>query len=78
MEGISRTELLLRCAQIPGVYVPSLYEVTYHSDGTICQISPKGGAPAKVCKRIVADFDHTFYPENFVVPYVDVIHEQVL
>lgn len=78
MEGISRTELLLRCAQIPGVYVPSLYEVTYHSDGTICQISPKGGAPAKVCKRIVADFDHTFYPENFVVPYVDVIHDRAV
>ena len=78
MEGISRTELLRRCAQIPGVYVPSLYEVTYHSDGTIQQVSPKDGAPAKVCKRIVADFDGTFYPENFVVPYVDVIHDRAV
>lgn len=31
-----------------------------------------------MCKRIVADFDHTFYPENFVVPYVDVIHDRAV
>lgn len=76
--GMDRKTLLRRCAQIPGVYVPSLYEVHYHQDGTVSEILPKDGAPATVSKRIVEDFDGTFYPENFVVPYVDIIHDRAV
>lgn len=77
-EGISRRELLCRCAQIPGVYVPSLYQVDYDPDGRVKSIIPTDGAPEKVEKRIVADFDGTFYPETFVVPYVEVIHDRAV
>jgi radical SAM superfamily enzyme YgiQ (UPF0313 family) len=49
--GLEKEEFLLEAAKIPGVYVPSLYTVTYHQDGTIKSVLPKNGAPAKVTKR---------------------------
>ena len=49
-------------ARIPGVYVPSLYEVTYHDDGTVAAITPLEGAPARVTKRIVQDLDKSLFP----------------
>lgn len=65
-------------AQIPGMYVPSLYDVTYHEDGTIAAITPKDGAPAKITKRIVRDFDKVFYPDTFIVPYTEVVHDRAV
>ena len=65
-------------AQIPGMYVPSLYAVTYHEDGTIAAITPKDGAPAKITKRIVRDFDKVFYPDTFIVPYTEVVHDRAV
>ncbi len=63
-------------AQIPGMYVPSLYDVSYHEDGTIAAVTPKDGAPAVITKRIVQDFDKAFYPETFIVPYTEVVHDR--
>lgn len=77
-EGVSKKEFLRRAAQIPGVYVPSLYEVTYHQDGTIQQVLPRDGAPAIVHKRIVKDLDKVFYPENFVVPFTEAVHDRAM
>ena len=37
----TREEFLRKAAQIPGIYVPSLYEVTYKEDGTILEMKPK-------------------------------------
>ena len=65
-------------AQIPGMYVPSLYDVTYHEDGTIAAITPKDGAPATITKRIVRDFDKVFYPDTFIVPYTEVVHDRAV
>lgn len=65
-------------AQIPGMYVPSLYDVTYHEDGTIAAITPKNGAPATITKRIVKDFDKVFYPDTFIVPYTEVVHDRAV
>ncbi len=65
-------------AQIPGMYVPSLYDVTYHEDGTIAAITPKDGAPATITKRIVKDFDKVFYPDTFIVPYTEVVHDRAV
>ncbi len=65
-------------AQIPGMYVPSLYDVTYHEDGTIAAVTPKDGAPATITKRIVKDFDKVFYPDTFIVPYTEVVHDRAV
>ena len=65
-------------ARIPGMYVPSLYDVTYHEDGTIAAVTPKDGAPATITKRIVKDFDKVFYPDTFIVPYTEVVHDRAV
>lgn len=77
-EGWSRQELLLAAAQIPGLYVPSLYEVTYREDGTADQVSPKPGAPALVTKRIVQDFDRAYFPVKTIVPSTEIVHDRVM
>ncbi len=77
-QGKSRSEFLKAAAQIEGIYVPSLYDITYNDDGTINKISPKDGAPRVVNKRVVADLDNIFYPEKFVVPFVEVVHDRVV
>ncbi len=75
----SRSEFLLEAATIPGVYVPALYEVTYKDDGTVQAVTPTlPGVPARVKKRVVQDLNGAFYPEDFVVPYVEVIHDRIM
>lgn len=77
-EGTCKAEFLRRAAQIEGVYVPSLYEVTYQEDGTIQGVTPLQGAPAQIRKRLVMDLDHAYYPENFVVPFIDIVHDRAM
>lgn len=77
-EGCSKAEFLRRAAQIEGIYVPSLYEVQYHGDGTVRSITPIDGAPETVTKRIVRDFDKTYYPESFVVPFSEIVHDRAV
>lgn len=75
--GSSKEEFLIDAAKIPGVYVPSLYDITYNDDGTVKCITPESGAPETVTKRIIKDLDNVFYPDNFVVPFIDVVHDRV-
>lgn len=77
-EGAPRKEFLRRCADIPGMYVPAFYSVSYHDDGTIRAVTPLDGVPAAVQKRIIHDLDTVFYPETFVVPYLDVVHDRAV
>ena len=76
--GKSRKEFLISASQIEGIYVPSLYNITYNEDGTIASVRATNGAPARVNKRVVADLDNIFYPEKFVVPFVEVVHDRVV
>ncbi|MCI8361347.1 MAG: TIGR03960 family B12-binding radical SAM protein, partial [Clostridiales bacterium] len=69
---------LREAAQIPGVYVPSLYDVSYRPDGTIRAVTPKDGAPASIRKRIIADLDKVHYPETFVTPYIEIVHDRAV
>ena len=64
MQGpdFSKRAFLKAAARIEGVYVPSLYHVTYHDDGTVAAVTPADGAPARVRKRIVRDLDAAYYP----------------
>lgn len=77
-EGKSKSEFLRLCADIEGVYVPSLYEVTYKEDGTIESFTPKDGAPAVIHKRLMKKMDESYYPDNFVVPLVEIVHDRAV
>ena len=76
-EGWSKREYLRKAAQIPGVYVPSMYTVSYHDDGSIAAVTPMEGAPAKVTKRIVRDFENSSFPTNQIVPSTEIVHDRV-
>ena len=69
---------LREAAQIEGVYVPSLYEFSYNADGTIASVTPKDGAPKTVRKRVIGDMDKAFYPDRFVVPYIEIVHDRAV
>ena len=75
-KGASKHEFLVAAAQIKGVYVPSLYEVEYNEDNTVKSVSPTNGAPEKVVKRNVANLDEMFSPSEFVVPFLEVVHDR--
>ena len=79
-KGGSRQEFLLRAArEVPGMYVPSLYEVSYKEDGTIASFVPtREGVPAKITKEIVMDLDHAPYPEKPVVPFIRATQDRVV
>ena len=76
--GKTRSEFLIAASKIEGIYVPSLYDIEYNEDGTIRSITAKNGAPEKINKRVVADLDAVFYPDKFVVPFVEVVHDRVV
>lgn len=78
-EGLSREECLRELSHIPGVYVPSLYEVTYHEDGTIASFTPKyADVPATVMKCIVTDMNTAYYPEEIPVPYTELVFDRIM
>ena len=76
-ENWTKHEFLTRAAQIGGVYVPSLYEISYHEDGTVDSITPKDGAPARVTKRIIENLDASPFPTKPIVPSTEVVHDRV-
>ena len=78
-EGWTKEAFLRDAAQMPGIYVPSLYDVTYHDDGTVEAPSPPGtGAPAVVTKRIVQDMDKSYFPAKTIVPSTEIVHDRVM
>ncbi|MBO7319465.1 MAG: TIGR03960 family B12-binding radical SAM protein, partial [Clostridia bacterium] len=77
-EGATKAEFLKQAALIGGVYVPSLYDIAYNDDGTIKAVTAKETAPEKVTKRIISDLDKVHYPDKFIVPFVEVVHDRVV
>ena len=77
--GGSRQDFLLKAAQIPGIYVPSLYEVTYKEDGTIESFRPKhADVPEKVEKQLIIDMDRDYNKlEAPVVPHIKATQDRV-
>ena len=78
-KGLSRQNFLRKAACIPGMYVPSLYEVTYHEDGTIAErkkLVPE--IPDVIHKELVCDVSETYYPEKPVVPFIKVTQDRVV
>ena len=77
--GASRAEFLREAAKIPGIYAPSLYEVTYNEDGTIANFVPKyEDVPAVIEKQLVMDFNESTYPEAPVVPFIKATQDRVV
>jgi len=78
-EGVSREEFLYKCSQIHGLYVPSLYDISYNEDGTIKAITPlKKGVPAVVKKEMCADLTNAYYPMKPVMPFIRVTQDRVV
>ena len=77
--GGSRSDFLLKAAQIPGIYVPSLYEVTYKEDGTIESFHPTcEGVSEKVEKQLIIDMDKDYNDlEAPVVPHIKATQDRV-
>ena len=78
-DGISRHDFLVMCAKLPGIYVPSLYHVTYNEDGTIKAMTPiKEGVPDHVSKEMVTEISDCYYPMNPVVPFIKATQDRVV
>ena len=74
--GMNRHDTLLECSKIPGVYVPSLYEIEYCEDGTVREYKAVNKAQNPVRKRMVEDMDSAPYPTNPIIPSMQVIHDR--
>lgn len=77
-KGSSRQEFLRDASKIEGIYVPSLYTVNYNPDGTVNSISAEEGVPSVVRKRIISDMNNIYYPDNFVVPFSEIVHDRAV
>ena len=77
--GASRKDFLHEASKLPGIYVPSMYEVTYKEDGTIESFTPiYSDVPATVEKQIVMDLNDTPYPEKPILPFIKATQDRVV
>ncbi len=71
--------LYAAATELEGFYVPSLYAVDYNEDGTVREYKPaEAGVPMHVKKRIVEDFDKSYFPTKPVMPYTEVVHDRIM
>jgi len=76
---INKQDLLIMFSNIEGVYVPSLYEVIYNSHTNIIEeFKPKiEGLPRKIKKRFVKDLDNAYFPLDWLLPYIQIVHDRI-
>lgn len=78
-DGGNRQEFLIRASAVPGIYVPSLYQVEYKPDGTIASMDPKmPQIPKKVKKQVVMDFTDAVYPQKPIVPFIQITQDRLV
>lgn len=77
-KGATKQEFLLKTKDITGVYVPSFYKDSYNADGTLKELVPINGAPEKVKKSVVSDMNKCYYPKEFVVPFISIVHDRAV
>ncbi len=74
----TKRDFLHEAAKLEGFYVPSLYDVEYHADGTIAKFVPLANdIPTKITKRIMKDMDTAYFPDKFVMPFIETVHDRV-
>lgn len=77
--GKSRKEFLEMAAEVPGLYIPAFYDVSYNEDGTLASFVPNNAhAKTVIQKQIVMDVSNTYYPENPVVPFIKATQDRVV
>lgn len=77
-QEITKQELLQEFARIAGVYVPSLYEASYHPSGEVAGFQPKvETAPRVITKRFVKDLNSAPFPERWLLPYIEIVHDRI-
>ena len=75
----TKSAFLRRASHLKGFYVPSLYDISYNENGTIRAITPRfPDVPERVTKRIVEDLDRSPYPKQFVLPYIETVHDRTV
>ncbi len=77
-KGLDRHNTLLALSRVPGVYVPSFYQVHYNGDGTIARVEPLVDVPPIVYKRVLSELDPKFYPIEPVVPFLGTVHDRLM
>lgn len=78
-QGGTRQEFLRAACHLPGIYVPSLYEVAYREDGLIASFAPKhDDVPPTVRKEVQMDVTHTCYPKKPLVPFIKATQDRVV
>lgn len=76
--GRGKRDFLKAACALPGIYVPSMYSVSYNPDGTVKEITPEKGAPETVTKAVIADMDKVYFPEKTIVPSTEIVHDRVV
>ena len=71
-----RREALAKLAAIPGVYVPSAYDPSFHGTGPRGTVVPRDGAPERIVRRVVEDLDAAPFPTRQIVPFLDTVHSR--
>ena len=75
----TRAAFLHEAAKLDGFYVPSLYDVSYNDDGTVKAYTPAyDDIPTKITKRIIKDLDKSYFPDKFVMPYIETVHDRIM
>ncbi|MGN1304711.1 MAG: TIGR03960 family B12-binding radical SAM protein [Oscillospiraceae bacterium] len=78
-KGASKNEFLEAAARIEGVYVPAFYDVSYEVDGRVKGFTPNNpNAATTIKKRIIKDMSTVYYPDKFVVPYCEIVHDRAI
>ena len=76
---MNKKELLDEVVKIQGIYIPQFYDVSYDDQGRVTAVTPNHpDAPATIYKRVLKHMDNAFFPENPIVPYMDVIHDRAM
>ena len=78
-EGAEKREILHAISKMEGLYVPSLYKVTYKEDGTIDAFKPiYEDVPSTVKRQVLVDMTNGVYPEKPVVPFIKATQDRVV
>ncbi|HQN08155.1 MAG TPA: TIGR03960 family B12-binding radical SAM protein [Thermoanaerobaculia bacterium] len=76
-QGLPRRERLLAFAACPGIYVPSLYDVSYDGDRVVAYTPNAPGVPERAKRVWVERLDPSVYPERPMVPSVDIVQDRL-
>ncbi|MCG2678057.1 TIGR03960 family B12-binding radical SAM protein [bacterium] len=75
----SKEELLIKLARVSGVYVPSLYKVSYYPDGTHKTVKPvRNNIPERIERRVAPSLNEVYYPTKFILPFLSIVHDRIV